>query len=126
MALPFQIAFEQGTPLSHQVVYAVKKAIVSGKMRPGDRFPSVRALSRELQINPNTAHKVVALLTADGLLQVNPGIGMVVAEPAGSNPSIRARLIKKELEKVVVDAKNAGFELEDVTAAIAYHWAQMS
>jgi DNA-binding transcriptional MocR family regulator len=53
--------------------------MVSGQLRPGDPFPSVRALSKELKINPNTAHKIVAHLVNEGLLETRPGIGTVVA-----------------------------------------------
>jgi len=124
--IPFTVVFESGTSLSKQVAYAAKKAIVSGQMKPGDPFPSVRALSKTLKINVNTAHKIISQLTADGLLEVHPGIGMVVAAPSASSPAERGRLLKKELEQLVVEAKKVGLELDDVTAAIAYHWAQLS
>jgi len=124
--LPFTVAFEPGTSLSKQVAYAAKKAIVSGQMKPGAPFPSVRALSKTLKMNVNTAHKIVSQLTAGGLLEVKPGIGMVVAAPSASTPAERGRLLKKELEQLVVEAKKVGLELDDVTAAIAYHWAQLS
>ena len=55
--IPFRLSFEPGVSLYEQVVYAAKKAVIAGQMRPGDPFPSVRALSKELKINPNTAHK---------------------------------------------------------------------
>jgi len=95
-------------------------------MKPGDSFPSVRALSKDLKINVNTAHKIVTQLAAEGLLEVHPGIGMVVATPSASSPAERGRLLKRELEQLVVEAKKVGLELEDVTAAIAYHWGQLS
>ena len=60
------MSFETGSPLCEQIVYAVKKAVIAGKMRPGDPFLSVRALSKALGINANTAHKVVTRLTAFG------------------------------------------------------------
>ena len=95
-------------------------------MKPGDPFPSVRALSKALKINVNTAHKIVSQLTAGGLLEAHPGIGMVVAAPSASSPAERGRLLKRELEQLVVEAKKVGLALDDVTAAIAYHWAQLS
>jgi GntR family transcriptional regulator len=61
------------------VVYAAIEAMVSGQLRPGDPFPSVRALNKELEINPNTAHKIVAHLVNEGLLETKPGIGTMVA-----------------------------------------------
>ena len=52
---------------------AVERALVSGQLRAGDPFPSVRALSQELRINPNTAHRIVGTLVRDGLLEVRYG-----------------------------------------------------
>jgi DNA-binding transcriptional regulator YhcF (GntR family) len=85
--IPFRVQFRTGISLFEQIVYAAKKAMVSGQMRPGDPFPSVRALSRELKINPNTAHKIVAYLVSEGLLETRPGIGTVVAARNARNCS---------------------------------------
>jgi GntR family transcriptional regulator len=119
--IPFRLRFQPGISLYEQVVYAAKKAMIAGQMRPGDAFPSVRALSKALKINPNTAHKVVTHLMADGLLEVRPGIGTVVAAPT-SSAADRANLLHHELEQLVVEAKQLGLELDDVTAAVAAHW----
>jgi hypothetical protein len=50
--IPFSVSFEAGVAIYEQVVYAAKKAIISGQLRPGDPFPSVRSLSKALKINP--------------------------------------------------------------------------
>ena len=121
-----KLTVESGTSICDQAVYAVKKALASGEMRPGDPFPSVRALSQTLKINPNTAHKVIARLTAERLLDVKPGIGTAVAEPLSENVYGRNQLLKNDLERVVVEAKHVGLKLEDLTAALAYHWTQLS
>jgi GntR family transcriptional regulator len=123
--IPFRISFEPGVSLYEQVVYAAKKAIIAGQMRPGDPFPSVRALSKELKINPNTAHKVIGQLVSEGMLSVHPGLGTVVAQPSASTASERGNLLKKELEQLVVEAKKLGLDLEDVTDAVARHWSRL-
>ena len=123
--IQFRLSFEPGVSLYEQVVYAAKKAMVSGQMRPGDPFPSVRTLSKSLKINPNTAHKVVMTLVAEGLLEVRSGIGTVVAEPASSTAAERGNLLKKELEQLVVEAKKLGLDLDDVTAAVTQHWKRL-
>ena len=123
--IPFRLSFEPGLSLYEQVVYAAKKAMVSGQMRPGDVFPSVRALSKELRINPNTAHKVVTQLTAEGLLEVHPGRGTVVAERAPSTATERGNLLRKELEQLVVEAKKLGLNLETVSDALDQHWRRL-
>jgi len=119
--IPFRLTFQPGVSLYEQVVYAAKKAVASGQIRAGDPFPSVRALSTALKINPNTAHKVIAHLLADGLLEVRPGVGTVVVVPT-STAAERANLLKQELEQLVVEAKHLGLELTDVTQAVAAHW----
>jgi GntR family transcriptional regulator len=123
--IPFRVTFESGLSLYEQVVYAAKKAVVAGQMRPGEAFPSVRALSKALKINPNTAHKVVTQLIAEGIVEVHPGLGTVVAGPSPSSAAERSNLLKRELEQVVVEAKKLGLNLEQVTEAMAQHWKRL-
>ena len=123
--IPFRLAFRPGVSLYEQVVYAAKKAIISGQLRPGDPFPSVRQLSTELRINPNTAHKVVTHLIAQGLLEALPGIGTVVAKPPASSVAERERLLETELEQLVVEAKKLGMPIDDVLAAVTRHWERL-
>jgi GntR family transcriptional regulator len=124
--IPFRLSFEPGASLYEQVVYAAKKAMVSGQMRPGDPFPSVRALSKELKINPNTAHKVVIQLVNEGLIEVRSGTGTVVAERAASTAAERSNLLKKELEQLVVEAKKLGLDLDAVMESLERHWRRLN
>lgn len=123
--IPFRITFETGIPIHEQVVYAAKKALITGKLLPGEPFPSVRVLSRALKINPNTAHKVIGQLIADGLIEVQPGLGTVVAEKPASSAGERTHLLKNELEQLVVEAKRLGLDREGVMNAIAEHWDRL-
>ena len=123
--IPFSLSFEPGLPLYEQVVYAAKKAIVSGQTRPGDSFPSVRELSKALKINPNTAYKVVTHLIAEGLIEVHAGRGTFVSTRATSTAAERGNLLDNELEQLVVEAKKLGLELNKVIAAVAQHWSRL-
>ena len=123
--IPFRVQFRPGLPLYEQVVYAATKAMLSGRMRPGDAFPSVRALSRELKINPNTAHKVITQLIAAGLLESRPGTGTVVATMPQSSPTQRTELLGAEIEQIVVDAKRLGISLDEVQESISQHWKKL-
>jgi GntR family transcriptional regulator len=123
--IPFRLSFQPGISLYEQVVYAAKKAVVSGQMLPGEPFPSVRILSKELKINPNTAHKVVTHLVNEGLLEVRPGLGTVVAVLPPSTATERRSLLRTELEQLVVEAKKLGMPLDDVEEALADHWKRL-
>ena len=116
---PFPITIQPGLPISDQLVFAAKRAIVAGLMRPGDAFPSVRALSKELRINPNTAHKAVTELINAGLLAMHPGIGTVVATPPDSTPEERTRLLGRQIEELVVEARRLGVDQKELLRSIA-------
>ena len=123
--IPWRLTLRPGVSLCEQVVYSAKKAVISGQMRPGDPFPSVRTLSKELKINPNTAHKVIAQLVIEGMLEVMPGIGTVVAELPEAKASDRINLVGIEIEQLVVEAKKLGMELDDLIAAVSDHWERL-
>jgi len=82
-------------------------------------------LSQELKINPNTAHKVVAALVAEGVLVTTPAVGSIVAERAAGDRRERAELLGGELERVVVEAKKLGLGLDEVQAGLAAHWKKL-
>ena len=123
--LPFSIDLKPGRPVAEQILFAVKKAVVTGQLRPGEKFPSVRVLSQELKVNPNTAHKVVAALVAEGVLVTTPAVGSIVAERAAGGRKERAELLGAEAERLVVEARKLGLELDDVQAALAAHWRKL-
>lgn len=122
MGLPFSVNIRPGRPLHDQVVFAVTKAVVTGQLAAGDAFPSVRALSQELRINPNTAQKIVGTLIERGLLEPRPGIGTVVAawRPA-ANPARRA-LLASQIDRLVVEARQFGMTMSDLLDAIRRSW----
>jgi GntR family transcriptional regulator len=124
--IPLRVSFRPGVSLFEQTVYAAKKAMVSGQLRPGDPFPSVRALSKELKINPNTAHKIVAHLVSEGLLETRPGIGTVVAAPPDSSRRERTQLLGHEIETLVVEAKRLGIGREEMLESVSAHWQRLS
>lgn len=123
--LPFSIDLKPGLPIAEQILFAVKKAVVGGQMKPGERFPSVRVLSQELRINPNTAHKVIAALVSEGVLITTPAVGSVVAEREAGGRRERAELLGADLERLTVEAKKLGLTLDDVQAGLAAHWKKL-
>jgi GntR family transcriptional regulator len=123
--LPFSIELKPGLPVAEQILFAVKKAVVAGQLRPGDKFPSVRVLSQELRVNPNTAHKVIAALVNEGVLVTTPAIGSIVAERAMGGRQEKADLLGDDLERVVVEAKKLGLTLAEVQAGLGAHWRKL-
>ncbi len=123
--VPFKLKFNPGQSIFDQVVFAATRSILSGALRPGHPFPSVRVLAADLKIHPNTAHKVVQHLIQERWLEARPGIGTVVAEPPAARPGDRRRLLEDEVGKLVVEATRVGANLDEVIAALRAGWKDM-
>ena len=123
--LPFNVTLRTGEPVAEQVIYAVTRAVVAGQLKAGDPFPSVRTISQELRINPNTAHRIVAALTQEGLLEVRPGIGTVVRTATGRADPARMAGISDEVERLVIEGRRAGLTLHEVIDLVRHHWRSL-
>lgn len=121
--LRFQL--KPGEPIIDQVIFAAKKAFISGDLQPGQPFPSVRALASDLKIHPNTAHKAIQHLIQDRWLEVRQGIGTVVARRPEPRRGDRKRLLQQEVEHLVVEAIRVELELPELLEAIEEQWAKI-
>lgn len=69
---------------SAEIVASIRRRIASGELKPGDRVPSTRQITRRWGVAMATATRVLAMLQQEGLVVARPGIGTVVtsATPA--------------------------------------------
>ena len=116
--LPFRVQFRHGIPVSDQLVLAVRRAVLSGELRDGAEFPSVRAMSQELKISPATIHKVVAELRDAGFLATRPGIGMVVTVPRMEARAAMLDHLTPACEEVLREAAMLQLPLTEVLEAM--------
>ena len=121
----FRLNLRSGRSIFDQVVFAAKRALISGEFLAGQAFPSVRALAAELKIHPNTAHKVVQYLIQERYLESRPGVGTVVAKLPEPRSGDKKRLLKDEVQRLVVEAKRMGLELEEVVEAMEGEWGSL-
>jgi GntR family transcriptional regulator len=120
--LPFEVSLTPGDPPYRQIAYAATRAILAGELLPGSPFPSVRELSQELKINVNTALRVVAELTREGLLEMRPGVGTFVAAGRRGTAAERQRILAHDLERVVVEARRLGVTRAEAVRALETLW----
>jgi DNA-binding transcriptional regulator YhcF (GntR family) len=74
------INFDQSTPLYIQIMQKIKADIVSGKLKGGDKIPSVRDISESFKVNPNTVQRALIELEREGITYPQRGIGTFVCE----------------------------------------------
>lgn len=76
----FSIDIRSREPIYEQLVKNVIDLITKGVMMPDDPLPSVRALARDLGINPNTVQKAYRELELKGMIYQAAGRGSFVAQ----------------------------------------------
>lgn len=74
----FKLDPNSEAPLYMQIVEQTKLAIAAGYLQNGDKFPSVRELSKDLLINQTTVSKAFKELSNQGIIKTQPGIGTVI------------------------------------------------
>jgi GntR family transcriptional regulator len=120
--LPFAIPLRLGEPIADQIVFASIRAVLAGELKAGDAFPSVRVLAAELSVHPNTVHKAMLRLIAEGWLETRPGVGAFVAVPPEARAGERTKLLDQDVEKLVVEARRVGLSAEALVEAINRRW----
>ena len=110
-----QIDTANGLAIYEQVVRQLKFAVASGKLRRGELVPSVRELSKQLAINPNTVARAYRQLQDEEVLEAVRGLGMQVRTGAEKRcRSDRKKLIATRLETVLSEARQSGLSREEV------------
>jgi DNA-binding transcriptional MocR family regulator len=103
---------EGDVPVGVQLAWALRGAIASGTLRPGDRLPPLRELAVEVGVNANTLRAAYAKLEADGLIETRHGSGTFVTGWAG----------RRDLSPLVGAAsraaRDAGVDPRDLAAAL--------
>jgi len=107
-------------PPSQRIVTEIRRRIAAGDLRPGDRVPSTRQLTRDFGVAMATATKALSSLQREGLVRGEPGRGTRVAsaEPRHGAPQARATrrreprvtehgLTRERLVQVAIDIADA-------------------
>jgi DNA-binding transcriptional regulator YhcF (GntR family) len=89
--------------------------ILTGKLAPGDRIPSVRELAADIEVNRNTVMRSYALMEQEGIIDNRRGIGFFVSDQARQRLATdeKAQFIRDELPKIVHQAKVLRLTLAD-------------
>ena len=104
-----------GAPIYKQIISQVKYMVGAGRLQPGDELPSVRALARQLLVNPNTVARAYRDLETMGLVVSLQGSGTYVTD--NGSPLARReklRILRERADALLVEARQLGFGLDEV------------
>ena len=105
--------FDNERPIYVQLVEKLRLEIVSGKLKIGERLPSVRELALTARVNPNTMQKALAELETEGLVYTERTNGKFVTANKELIEKIKRKLAKEKVNNYIKDMKNIGITYEE-------------
>ncbi len=109
-----QIDIMSRTPVYEQISAQIEKLISSGILKEGEQLPSVRSLSIELSVNPNTIQKAYGELDVRGIIGSVPGKGCFVMPGAQEKLRMIAKGRLIELKSLAQTLMAAGVTKEEI------------
>ena len=117
--MDLQINTASRLPIYRQLAQQIREAIARGDLLPEAGLPSVRQVSRDLVVNPNTVARAYTELEREGLLLSRPGRGIFVAQP--HNDLTRAARDQRLIELIdqwLTEAVHLGFAADEVLTLV--------
>ncbi len=114
-----------GFPVYRQIMEQVQRMIVAGRLRVGEKLPSMRDLAATLQINPLTVGKAYTELERRGIVEMRRGLGMYV-RPLDGRAAKQADDVPASLtagaQRFVLEAAQAGLSRAHALKVVDEAW----
>jgi GntR family transcriptional regulator len=102
------------SPIYLQIIQKIKADIISGRLKAGDKMPSVREMSESFKVNPNTIQRVFLELEREGITYSQRGIGTFVSGGNELLERLKTNQAEKYTNRFVNEMKELGMEKDDV------------
>lgn len=106
--------FDPNLPIYLQIMNFVKKLIVRGILKPGDKIPSVRDMALFLGVNPNTVQKAYEELEREGTIFTKRGQGNFVNDDENIVERIKETMVKELVERYRKELEELGISKKEI------------
>lgn len=106
--------FDNDKPIYLQMVELIKTEIISGRLKSGEKIPSVRELAVQAKVNPNTVQKALAELERCGLIYTERTNGKFVTENKSIVKAYRDGIINEKVESFLKDMIHIGVSEDEI------------
>ena len=110
--------FNERTPIYQQIIEEIKQQIVTEKLMGGDKMPSVRELSQEMDVNPNTVQRAYQELERQNITFSQRGMGTFVSEDTGIKQKIKCEMAESILLHFTQGMKSLGIGKEEIIKSV--------
>ncbi|RAU92838.1 GntR family transcriptional regulator [Paenibacillus sp. YN15] len=110
----FELDLRSRRPIYEQLMDKIKEAVLYGVLKQDEQLPSVRTLSTQLTVNPNTVQKAYRELEREGYIYSLPGKGSFVSPGKAHADLSRLAEVRQELAKLMEEAARLGMTQDEI------------
>ena len=105
-------------PVFIQIMEKLKRDIVTGSYRPGDKLPSVRELAAEAAVNPNTMQRAFSELEREGLVYTKRTNGRFITEDLSMISQLKEQMALDAISQFLNSMQQLGFSGKETLALL--------
>jgi GntR family transcriptional regulator len=111
--IDFSLDQANGVPVYRQIIRQIEHGVLSGRLKTGDKLPTIRSLAVDLKINPNTIAKAYGELEIRGILATQVGSGTYISDkkPAPEEDALNSK-IREALARFLKEMRGLGVDRE--------------
>ena len=113
------IEFNDKSPIYLQIIDLIKMDIVTGKLKAGDKLPSVREMAMNLNVNPNTLQRSYQELERLGIVYTQRGTGTFVGEEKNMIDDLKKEMAKEVIDSFILRMKSLGFTDNEIIKSVS-------
>ncbi len=106
--------FNNSIPIYLQIIDSIKQDIVVGKLKAGQKMPSVRELAETLKVNPNTMQRAYQELDREKITFTKRGMGTYLTEEEKTISSLKEEISQKIILDFVEGMNKLGFSNKEM------------
>lgn len=115
----YVMEYNTGAPIYLQVINELKKKMVKGELKPGEKMPSSRDLAVEYKVNQNTAARIYREMEMQGWCFTRRGIGTFVSEEENMFQDLKKEMASELLKNFMHEMSGLGYKKDDIIDQIA-------
>ena len=113
------LEFDDKMPIYLQIMDRIKMDIVTERLKPKDKLPSIRDMAMNLKVNPNTLQRAYQELERLGIVYTQRGMGTFVGERDNMVDELKQEMAKEVMDAFILRMKHLGFTEQEMMKSIS-------
>lgn len=117
--------FDHGKPIYLQIIDYIKKQVITGGLKIGDKIPSQRDLAQQLKVNPNTVQRAYREMENIQLTETIRGQGTFIVNRGELLKELRKEMAGNLLKNFIVEMQSLGYDDKEILGLVEKYQQEM-